>query len=112
MPARAERIHLFAVEADQPDRIMDFPFWWDRSGFFHRYGDRQVDLGHPAYVDYALLLTAGEALAWDERCREKFSTDPASKRPHVVSAMQRLQAALKKARWVVVESYEWESGLD
>jgi hypothetical protein len=99
-------------EADQPDRTMDFPLWWDRRGFFEKYGGRQIDLGHPLYVDYALLLTSWEARAWDERCREKFRTDPSSKRPHMVSAMQRLQSALEKARWVVVESYEWESGLD
>jgi hypothetical protein len=29
-----------------------------------------------------------------------------------VSAMERLESALKKANWVIVESYEWESGLD
>ena len=112
MPARAERVYIFAAEADQPDQVMDFPLWWDRREFFEEYRDRKIDTGHPVYVDYALLLTAGEALAWDERCREKFSADPASKRPHMVSAMQRLQSALKSALWVVVESYEWDSGLD
>jgi hypothetical protein len=112
MPARAARIYLYAAEADQPGQVMDFPLWWDRRGFFAKYGDRQIDLGHPLYVDYALLLTAGEALAWDKRCREEFYSDPSSKRPHNVSAMQRLGSALKQARWVIVESYEWESGLD
>ena len=110
MPARAQRIYVFA--ADQPGQVLDFPLWWDRSGFFDKFRDRQIDLGHPLYVDYALLLAGWEAVAWDEQCREKFYTDPSSKRPHVVSAMQRLQSALKRARWVVVESYEWESGLD
>jgi len=112
MPARAERLYLFAAEADQPNQVMDFPVWWDRRGFFDEYRDRKIDTGHPLYVDYALLLTPGEALAWDKRCREKFYTDPASKSPHIVSGMQRLQSALKRARWVIVESYEWESGLD
>jgi hypothetical protein len=112
MPARAERIYIFSAQADQPGRVMGFPVWWDRTGFFEKYRDRQIDLGHPAYVDYAFLLTPGEALAFDERCREKFYTDPSSRRPHVVSDMQRLQSALKGARWVIVESYEWESGLD
>ena len=112
MPARAERVYLFAAEADQPDQVMDFPLWWDRSEFFGEYGDRKIDLGHPLYVDYALLLTGWEARAWDKRCREKYSSDPASERPHMVSRMQRLQSALKGATWVVVESYEWESGLD
>lgn len=99
-------------EADQQDRIMDFPLWWDRRGFFDKYGDRQIDTDHPIYVDYAFLLTPEEALAWDKECREKFYADPNSMKPHIVSAMQRLQSALKRAKWVVVESYEWESGLD
>jgi hypothetical protein len=112
MPARAERLYIIATEANQEDRMIDFPLWWDRRGFFQKYGDRQIDTGHPFYVDYALLLTAGEARAWDKRCRETFSADPASKRPHMVSAMERVESALRSARWVVVESYEWESGFD
>jgi hypothetical protein len=111
VPARAERIYLFG-EAEQPGQILDFPLWWDRRGFFAKYGQRQIDTGHPVYVDYALLLTPGEALAWDKECRERFQADPASSRPHIVSAMERLESALKKASWVIVESYEWESGLD
>ena len=110
MPARSERIHVYTV--DRPGRVIDFPLWWDRREFFVKYGDRQIDRGHPLYVDYAYLLTNGEALAWDKRCREKFEPDPASKRPHMVSAMQQLQSALKEARWLIVESFEWESGLD
>jgi hypothetical protein len=112
MPARAERIYLVPAGDGQPGRVMDFPLWWDRRGFFEKYGDRQIDLGHPLYVDYAYLLTAGDALAWDKECREKFSTDPSSERPHMVSAMQQLESALRESRWVIVESYEWESGLD
>jgi hypothetical protein len=112
MPARAERIYLFTTKANQPDRVMDFPLWWDRRAFFEKYGDRAIDFGNPFYAEDALLLSAWEALAWDKRCREEFSTDPASTRQHMVSAMGRLESALKEAKWVVVESYEWESGLD
>jgi hypothetical protein len=112
MPARKERIYIFAGKAHQPDRVMDFPLWWDRRGLFEKYGDRQIDLGHPLYVDYAFLMTAWEARAFDERCREEFSADPVSELPHNVSKMQRLESALEGAKWVVVESYEWESGLD
>jgi hypothetical protein len=112
MPARAEKLYLFMADTADPDRVMDFPLWWDRRGFFAKYGDREIDLGNPIYVDYALLLTVYEARAFDKQCREAFSTDPASTRQHMVSAMGRLEAALEKATWVVVESYEWESGMD
>ena len=112
MPARAERLCFFTGETGERERVMDFPLWWDRRAFFAKYGDRQIDTGNPFYVDYTYRLTPEEALAWDKKCRQKFSADPNSLKPHIVSAMQQLHSALKSAGWVVVESYEWESGLD
>ena len=111
MPARAERIYLYPAEKDQPGRVMRFPVWWDRIGFFEKYSNRQIDTGDRLYVDYVFLLTPWEALAWDEQCREKFSGDFWSQRLNPESEMEQLEAALKKSRWVIVESYEWESGL-
>jgi hypothetical protein len=46
------------------------------------------------------------------RGREQFFTDPSSKEPSMVSAMEQLEAALRESRLVIVESYEWGSGLD
>ena len=112
MPARSERIYLFPSEDGEPGQVMQFPIWWDRGGFFNKYGQRYIDLGSPFYVTYALLLTQGEAIVWDEQCRERFSQDPRSREPRFASEMQRVESALGKTRWVIVESYEWESGLD
>jgi hypothetical protein len=112
MPARSERIYLFPAEKGQPGRVMEFPVWWDRREFFNTYRQRAIDLGGPIYVDYALLLTQGEAIVWDSRCREQFSRDPRSQEPWFVSEMQQVESALNKAKWLIVESYEWESGLD
>ena len=112
MPARAERIYLYPAEKDQPGRVMAFPVWWDRSGFLEKYRVRRIDTNDPLYVDYAFLLTRGEALVWDEQCREKFSGGFWSQRRDFGTEMEQLTTALKKSRWVIVESYEWESGLD
>lgn len=112
MPAYRERLYLCPSEHGQPGWIMDFPVWWYRSGFFQKYGERRLDTGNPFYVDYALLLTMGEAAAWDEHCREAFAQDPRSQQASIVEAMHQLEARLKSTRWVIVESYEWESGLD
>jgi hypothetical protein len=90
---------------------MRFPIWWDRRGFFEKYRDREIDTGHPIYVDYAYLLTAGEALEWDKQCRMQFFASRESWAPKVESDMRLVESALKNARWVIVESYEWESGL-
>ena len=112
MPARAERIYIYPSEKSRPGQVMRFPVWWDRRGFYEKYGDREIDLGHPIYVDYALLLTPGEALAWDKQSIQEVYPNDRSIPPKIMSDMQQLELALKNARWVIVESYEWESGLD
>ena len=111
MPAYRERIYICPGENGQPTWILDFPLWWDRGAFFKKYGDRQIDTGNPFYVEYGLLLTGGEAKVWDKRCREAVAGDPHSQKPHVIEAMHRLQTLLGAANWVIVESFEWESGL-
>jgi hypothetical protein len=112
MPAYRERIYICPSENGRPGWIKDFPLWWDRKEFYEKYGDRQMDTGNPFSVDYGLLLTAGEARAWDKRCREMFSGSPNSKKVHLVESMAWWQTALKEASWVIVEMYEWESGFD
>jgi hypothetical protein len=112
MPAYRERIYICPDENGRPAWIIDFPLWWDRRAFFDKYSDRQIDTGNPFYVDYGLLLTGGEAKAWDKRCKEELAGDPDSQKPHLVEAMGMLASRLSTASWVVVESSEWESGLD
>jgi hypothetical protein len=112
MPAYRERITICPREDGRPAWILDFPSWWQRRAFFEQYGQRRIDTGNPFYVTYGLLLTAGEAITWDKRCKEALVADPRGRRPHMVEAIERLEAMLKAAGWVVVESYEWESGLD
>lgn len=112
MPAYRHRVYLCPERNGQPGWIMDFPLWWDRSEFFKKYGDRRIDTGNPIYVDYGLLLTQGEALAWDKQCREAFTQDPSSRPARIVEAMHHWETRLKTTSWVIVESYEWESGMD
>jgi hypothetical protein len=112
MPAYREQIYLCPAENGQPGWVMDFPIWWDRREFFHKYGERQMDTGNPTYADYALLLTAWEAAAWNQQAQETFARDPRSQQSQVVEAMQQFEMRLKATSWVIVESYEWESGLE
>ena len=112
MPAYHETIYICPAENGQPARILDFPLWWDRSAFFREYGDRRIDTGNPFYVDYGLLLTSAEALAWDKRCREASTGYHSSREAHIIEAMSRLESLLRAASWVIVKSSEWESGLD
>lgn len=111
MPAYRQRIFVIPSENDQPIWIGEFPYWWDRMVFFEKYSQRQIDIGNPFYVDYGLLLTGWEASEWDRRCREIFSNDPRSRDPFFKEASQNFETLLRSADWVVVESYEWESGL-
>jgi hypothetical protein len=112
MPAYRERIYICPRENGQPGWILDFPLWWDRRAFFEKYRDRQIDTGDPFHVDYGLLLTGSEANAWDKRCREAFADGPHGQRPHIIEAMHQLESKIKTASWVIIESSEWESGLD
>jgi hypothetical protein len=112
MPAYRDRVYLCPAENAQPGWILEFPLWWDRDEFFKKYRNRQFDTGNPLYVDYALLLTGWEARAWDGRCREQFALDPRSKQAFFVEALQRWESMLPTASWVIVETYEWESGLE
>ena len=111
VPAYRQRVYLCPDHSGQPGWIMEFPLWWNRPEFFQKYSDRQFDTGNPIYVDYGLLLTGWEAMAWDKRCRVEFARDPRSKELFFIEAMQRFESLLEAASWVIVESYEWESGL-
>ncbi|MGD8586886.1 MAG: hypothetical protein PVJ75_16165 [Chloroflexota bacterium] len=112
MPARRERLYICPNENGQPAWIVGFPSWWERRAFFEQYGQRQIDTGNPFYVDYGLLLTGGEARAWHKRRKEALAGELSRWPAHVTEAMERLESMLKTAGWVIVESYEWESGLD
>ena len=112
MPARRERIYICPGENGQPGWTLDFPVWWNRREFFKKYGDRRIDTGNMIYVDYGMLLTGTEARVWDKACRDAFAVTPRGQKPHFREAMSNLQSMLRSASWVIVESYEWESGLD
>lgn len=112
MPAVSHRLYIFPDENGQAAWIMPFPLWWERRAFFKKYGERRIDTGDPIYVDYGLLLTGTEARLWDRHSREAFAGDARGRKARVVAAMGELETRLHTARWVVVESYEWESGLD
>ena len=111
MPAYRERVYICPNQSGEPGWIMEFPLWWNRREFLMKYSDRMIDTGNPSYVDYGLLLAGWEAIAWDKHCRENFVQDPRSQEPFFVEAIQRWESMLRTASWVIVESYEWESGL-
>jgi hypothetical protein len=112
MPARSERLFICPAENGQPGWVTRFPIWWDSGAFIEKHRHREIDLGNPIDANYVWLLTSAEAIAWNKEHTERFSSDPQSGNPLVVEEMRRLESALARASWVVVESYEWESGLD
>lgn len=112
MPAYRERVYVCPSESGRPGWIVDFPLWWDRREFFQKYGDRSIDTGSPFSVDYGVLLAQWEAHDWDKQCREAFAEDPRREQPGVREAMHKWETMLKASSWVIVESYEWESGLE
>lgn len=111
MPAYRERIYICPMEHGHPGWIVDFPLWWDRRAFFEKYGDRRLDTGNPFQVEYALLMTAWEANGWDKKSREATARESGRPHPTIAVRMGEFEAMLQNASWVIVESYEWESGL-
>ncbi|MBI3398835.1 MAG: hypothetical protein HY026_06360 [Deltaproteobacteria bacterium] len=112
MPARSERIYICPDKSGDPGRIMVFPAWWDRSAFLERYRNREIDPGNPIDVNVAYLLSSAEAIAWNEQCAKRYSKDFPGGMPNVTGAARELESVLMNASWVIVESYEWESGMD
>ena len=88
-----------------------FPLWWDPREFFSTFRGRSITQPHLVYEDSGLMLTGCEASEWDERSREAFVADPRASMPVVRERMASLRDGLRRARWVIVESSEWESGL-
>jgi hypothetical protein len=112
MPARSETIQIVPVKSGQPSCIMKFPYWWNRSAFFEKYRDRELDLGNPIDYNLAWLLSATEAKLWDEQCKKEFPDSEIDAHPDIFNDTGQLWDALRQASWVIVESREWESGLD
>jgi len=80
------------------------------SGLDHNWD--LVDTGSPFHVDYGLLLTQWKAQAWGQRYRDAFSQDARARQTIVTESMQTFEEMLKAVSWVIVESYEWELGLE
>lgn len=112
MPARSERLYLCPEQDGEPCRVVRFPHWWDRPRFFDRFRNREVDTGHPAYVDLGFLLTPGEALTLHDESRAAYLQAHPDAGHELLARMDELREALGRSSWVVVGSYEWESGLE
>ncbi len=112
MPARSERITVVPDRNGQPVRIQRFPVWWDRGAFIERFSDRELDTGNPIDWNLAWLLSAAEAAVWDDRCQADYKMNQKGVDPLVLEEMGQLAALLRQGGWVIVESHEWESGLD
>lgn len=112
MPARSERIYIFPYRSGDPGLTMPFPYWWNRSEFIKRYREREIDLGNPIDANFVWVLNSAEAVAWNEECVKRFTSDPLSQNPQVIEKQYELEDALMQSQWLLVESYEWESGFD
>jgi len=112
MPARAERVSIYPDKNGEPGLILPFPAWWNRDEFFKRFKQREVDTGNPIDANYTFTLTSREAVAWNEECKNRFMSTSRSTKQEVLDAMRRLELAISKSSRVIVESYEWESGMD
>lgn len=110
MPARTERLYIFPDRDGGPCRIIPFPSWWDRGAFMERYRGREIDFDNPIDANFAWLLAGAEAAAWNKNCIEQFSRANPGSESRISGDNSELESLLNNAGWVIVESYEWESG--
>lgn len=111
MPARSERLYIFPDRNGDPCRIIPFPSWWDRGAFMDKYRKREIDTDNPIDANYVWLLTPGEAITWNKSCVGQFSKFHPGRESTILYETLELESLLRNASWVIVESYEWESGL-
>jgi hypothetical protein len=112
MPARSERMYIFPDKNGEPCLIRPFPHWWNRSEFIKKYQHREIDLGNPIDANYVWLLNSAEAITWNEKRKEDLSHNSVGSGQNISEDIRHLESALRKSSWVIVESYEWESGMD
>ncbi len=112
--AFSTRIHLVPVKTAQLSQSVDSVFWWNVQELFEKYPYRQIE--SLAYLDYVVVLTPTEAIEWQSHFRDKFIQNQMSNaipnwQQRVDQLSQLLENQRHDVRWVIVELYEWESGL-
>ena len=114
--------HVWVVprEAGRACAIFRGPSWWNSDTLppehLALYAERYIDTQNPFWMDSVRLFTAEEALAMDRAAREGLrayyrNVLGRGLSRHQIREMARFRRALKQALWVVVYTYEWESGL-
>lgn len=111
MPARAERLYLYPDlhfdRQSESGQILEFPSWWDRTAFFGRFKSREVDCSTPVDEKSAYLVFVDEAFAFDKECLERTAIRHGDVPPHIHDRQAEFVDALRRSKWVIVESYEW-----
>lgn len=115
--------HVWVVpkEAGDACAIFEGPWWWDQvtltPEYLDLYAARSIDTNNPFWMDSVRLFSGDEARAVDRVARERYRAycrefyGRGLRRPEI-QEMARFRRALKQAVWVVIYTYEWESGLD
>lgn len=115
------RVWVVPKEAGSACAIFEGPHWWKRDTLTPEhlalYAERYIDTNNPFWMDSVRLFSGDEARAIDKGARERWRAycrevyGRGLRRPEI-QEMSRFSRALKRAEWVVVYTYEWESGLD
>jgi len=48
-----------------------------------------------------------DAVAFDKECLERTATELSTVPPHIRDCQAEFVVALRRSKWVIVESYEW-----
>lgn len=115
------RVWVVPREAGDACAIFQGPRWWDRDTLspehLNLYAERYIDTNNPFWLDSVRLFSGDEARAMDNVARERYRANcrefyGRGLRRSEIQQMARFRRTLEQAVWVVVFTYEWESGLD
>lgn len=108
------KIRGVPVRDDAPVWSVDNIFWWDMLALRKHYPGREI-LDSTMYLDYVVVLTPAEALEWNRRFGDSYrlTHKPVEQTwPDAPGELtRRLESTHEACRWIIVEQYEWESGL-
>jgi hypothetical protein len=89
-------------------------FWWDMNLVRERLPVREI-VDATLYQDYVVIMTPAEAIEWNrsfsDSYRKAHAAAGACDNDAIDRLGQRLESTRDAMRWIVVERYEWESGL-
>jgi hypothetical protein len=120
--AFAIRIIGVPVSNDSPVWTVAHILWWRIEDFIGKKGEIndprfRESVDRTLYLDYVGIFNLEEFIQWNDGFKRDFLADEKRKTIHEAQRqlMEQVDAYIRKrldTKWVLVEQYEWETGMN